>query len=245
MIECSYENYWHMKKVINITTITFALLLSALAGWFLLVGEPDREVPKINEVSTDPKVKIVAFGDSLTAGYGLPASDSYPAQLETLLRSEGYDVSVINSGVSGETTRGNLERVGFILSQNPDIVILGIGGNDALRSLPLQDTRSNLEETITTLKGANSKLVILLLKMQAPLNSGLGYKREFDGLYEELANKHDLVLVPFLTTEIFFDSKNKLSDGIHYNQRGYGVVVEKYIAPATREVLESLDSVKK
>ena len=189
--------------------------------WFLLRDQPNEAVlsdiaPKADSSSA---IKIIAFGDSLTAGYGLPQSESYPAQLETALRSLQYSVSVINSGVSGETTRGNLERASFIRSQNPDVVLLGIGGNDDLRALPP---------------------VVVLLAMQAPLNAGLGYKREFDGMYELIAEETGSVIVPFITAEVFLSSENKLSDGIHYNKTGYAKVVELYLLPVMREIMTAL-----
>lgn len=185
-------------------------------------------------------IQIIAFGDSLTAGYNLPQEEAYPAQLEKVLRDKGYDVSVINSGVSGETTRGNLERAPFIRSQNSDIVILGIGGNDALRFLPVDDTRQNIISTIDILRSGTNPPEVFLLQMQAPLNVGLTYKQEFDSLYQEIARKKDLVLIPFITDEIFLNPENKLSDGIHYNQQGYQKVVEKYLLPQIEILMKDL-----
>jgi len=211
--------------------------------WYWLASDGNSDI-----VATLPEresslsgVKIIAFGDSLTAGYGLPENESYPAQLETALIAKGYQVDVINSGVSGETTRGNLERAPFIRKQNPDIVLLGIGGNDALRLLPLEETKKNMSATIEVLKDGDNPPLVILLKMQAPLNAGLGYKRDFDALYEELAGEYGLILVPFLTTELFLNSDNKLNDGIHYNATGYGKVVEQYLLPELIEVLDQLN----
>ena len=212
-----------------------------LVLWLLLRGGENATVIKAvpeRPVADSTGYTIISFGDSLTAGFGLPTHEAYPAQLEKVLKADGYAVTIINAGVSGETTRGNLERAAFIRKQNPDIVILGIGGNDALRLLPLSDTKKNLEETITTLKSGGNAPVIALLEMQAPLTAGLAYKREFDAMYEEFAAEYGLLLVPFLTTDLFFDSKNKLSDGIHYNQVGYAKAVEQHIAPVIREVLD-------
>ena len=187
-------------------------------------------------------VTIIAFGDSLTAGYGLPINESYPAQLEVALKAAGKQVRVINSGVSGETTRGNLERAQFIRSQNPDIVLLGIGGNDALRALPVTDTKANITKTIETLRSGENPPVVMLLKMQSPLNAGLSYKREFDAMYEEVAQSQEIVLVPFLTAEVFLNQENKLQDGIHLNKVGYGRVVEDYLLEPVTEVIEKIES---
>jgi acyl-CoA thioesterase-1 len=182
-------------------------------------------------------VTIIAFGDSLTAGYGVSQSEAYPAQLESALREAGFDVRVVNSGVSGETTRGNAERAQFIRSQEPDFVILGIGGNDALRALPLDETEKNIRQTIDILQSGEQAPRVLLLQMQAPLNAGKEYKDTFDGLYETIATEKNLLLVPFITEEIFLDQDNKLPDGIHYNQVGYQKVVEEHILPAVQRVL--------
>jgi len=222
------------------------LLVCAVAGsgallwWWLAPSGNEEALQAIpaRDTAVGAAVQIIAFGDSLTAGYGLPAREAYPAQLEAALRGVGFDVTVVNAGVSGETTRGNLERAAFIRSQNPDIVLLGIGGNDALRLLPFFETEKNLRETITTLRSGENPPVLILLTMQAPLTSGLGYKRDFDALYKKLAEEYNLITVPFLTTELFLDSGNKLPDGIHYNKIGYEKVVNQYLVPTVTEVLE-------
>ncbi len=180
---------------------------------------------------------IIAFGDSLTAGYDLPERESYPAQLEARLKAAGKDIRVVNAGVSGETTRGNAERAAFIRSQNPDIVLLGIGGNDALRLLPIEETKKNLATTLRTLTEGENPPVVFLLRMQAPLNAGLGYKRSFDAIYDELADEFSIPLVPFLTTEIFLNQDLKLRDGIHLNAAGYARVVDEYLVPPLLELL--------
>ncbi len=221
-----------------------ALILIILMSYFLWPNNQNSNVVsdiKPRENAAEAAIKIIAFGDSLTAGFGLPASESYPAQLEVALRVQGQDVEVINSGVSGETTRGNLERAQFIRSQNPDIILVGIGGNDALRRLPLEDTKKNISETIEILQSGTNPPVVALLQMQSPLNAGLSYKREFDAIYPDLAQKNNTLLIPFLTTEIFLKAENKLSDGIHLNKLGYSRVVELYLVPTLTEVLEKLN----
>jgi acyl-CoA thioesterase-1 len=217
----------------------FLFFVCAVLFFIFKINNNDTNLKEaVPKISQDSEIKIIAFGDSLTAGYGLSLSEAYPAQLEFSLKNMGYEVTVINSGVSGETSRGNLERANFIASQKADIVLLGIGGNDALRFLPLNETKANIQETVSILKkGSTPPPVIFILKMQAPLSVGLAYKREFDALYEEIAKENDLILVPFLSAEVFLNPSNKLSDGIHYNQEGYRKVVEMYIAPALTEVL--------
>lgn len=229
-----------MEKIIKPTIII--LLLAGVAGYFFLVKDSNKKV--IENIPTKTAavsgVKIIAFGDSLTAGYDLPVDESYPAQLEAALKAKGKNVSVINSGVSGETTRGNLERAPFIRSQNPDIVLLGIGGNDALRALPVEETKKNISDTIDILKSGENPPVVILLQMQAPLNAGLSYKRTFDALYQEIATSKGVMLLPFLTTEIFLKQENKISDGIHLNKVGYGKVVQQYLLEPVSEVVVKL-----
>jgi acyl-CoA thioesterase-1 len=226
------------KKKISISL--FVLLAIGTAVWFETVHAPvelKKEGSFVDE-SVNPNTQtIIAFGDSLTAGYGVTAKEAYPAQLEKALQEKGYVVTVINAGVSGETTRGNLERAPFIRAQNADVVLLGIGGNDALRNLPLSETRKNMQETIDILTEGDDAPVVLLLQMQAPLNGGFQYKKEFDSLYEKLASENNLRLVPFITARLFLDSKYKLSDGIHYNQYGYQRIIQEYVLPETEKAL--------
>jgi len=205
---------------------------------FIVSNTNNKKLPEFSSPTSDSvQLKIIAFGDSLTAGYNVSQSEAYPAQLEAILRARGYNVLVINSGVSGETTRGNLERANFIKDQNPDIVLLGIGGNDALRFLPVNETEKNLRATIDTLQSAPKPPVIALLQMQAPFNAGLKYKRDFDSIYSKLATEKKLLLIPFITLELFIDQSNKLPDGIHYNAIGYKKVVDQHIVPALEKVL--------
>lgn len=219
-----------------------ALAIMGLGFWYLVTTESSAPTPQSIDMVTPRSADatlIVAFGDSLTAGFGVSRSEAYPAQLERLLLERGYDVAVTNAGVSGETTRGNLERANFIRAQNPDIVILGIGGNDALRALPVDETERNIRATVTTLQSGDQPPTILLLQMQAPLNAGAAYKTAFDALYEDIANEYNLELVPFLTQELFLDNNNKLPDGIHYNQTGYARVTEEHILPQVEDILET------
>lgn len=220
--------------------IVIAISVILAAAFFYIIFNRTDSVPLSNvPVQEQPQSSkvVIAFGDSLTAGYNLPAQESYPAQLESRLREAGVSVRVINSGVSGETTRGNLERAQFIRDQKSDVVIIGIGGNDALRSLPVAETKSNIERTIQILQSGEKPPRVVLLQMQAPLNAGVLYKKAFDQIYVDIKNTYGIELVPFVTQEIFFDSNNVLSDGIHLNKKGYGEVVERYILPAVMKIL--------
>ncbi|MBP9836267.1 MAG: arylesterase [Candidatus Pacebacteria bacterium] len=227
-----------MKQTFKAMLITF--ILFAFFGIFWLVTDKQEiviEEKDLQELKTE-KIKIIAFGDSLTAGYDLTNQETYPAQLEQSLQALGYSVMVINAGVSGETSRGNLERANFISNQNPDIVLLGIGGNDALRSLSVSETKNNILSTIAVLNKNPKPPKIFLLKMQAPLNSGFNYKEKFDAIYNDIASETGVTLIPFITEEIYFDTNNKLSDGIHLNKIGYKKVVDNYILPEMIKVLD-------
>lgn len=231
-----------MIKIVS--AVIIAVLTIFLVSNFL--GERNNNIisdikPRELQSDNNGQISIIALGDSLTSGFGLPLEDSYPAQLEDKLNTSGQNVKVINSGVSGETTRGNLERAPFIRSQNSDIVLLGIGGNDALRALPIEETSQNISETISILKSGIDPPVVVLLKMQAPLNGGVMYKLEFDEIYERLSKEHNVILTPFITTDIFFKRENRLPDGIHLNKAGYAQIVDSYLYQTVKTIVEKLD----
>ncbi|MFT5036937.1 MAG: acyl-CoA thioesterase-1 [Candidatus Azotimanducaceae bacterium] len=219
-----------MKIIISLSFVAIAL-----ASYFFFVPK-DAWVQNIDRPIQNTEVKaaiqIIAFGDSLTAGLGLSLSDSYPAQLETALREQGFDVDVINSGVSGETTAGNLTRAQFIRDQNPDIVILGIGGNDALRFLPIENARENIRVTLTTLLSGESPPEVLLLSMQAPSNAGVSYKQSFDSIYPTLATEFSIPLAPFIVDEVSRNPNLLQADGIHPTAEGYTVLIDNYLFSA-------------
>ncbi|MBU6475871.1 MAG: arylesterase, partial [Alphaproteobacteria bacterium] len=142
-----------------------------------------------------PEKKILAFGDSLTAGYGLPYDQSFPAQLEQTLRAQGYAVSVINAGVSGDTSTGGLARLGWTLRQRPDFVILELGANDMLRGADPALVRHNLDTMLKILH--DRKIPVLLAGMQATTNLGQKYAADFDAIYPALARKYRVLYYPF------------------------------------------------
>lgn len=230
-----------MKIIIKyIIYITLALVIAY--GGVTLVGrwtEPDAGTSGVdNRATTIPEFSIVAFGDSLTAGYGLAYEESYPAQLEHVLRDGGYSVVVHNAGVSGETTAGNLERAPRVRDMNPDVVILGIGGNDALRVLPVETARENITSTIRILQEGTDAPRIILLRMQAPLNGGFAYKAAFDDMYDEIGEEFDIPVVPFLVFEVFRSREYMQRDGIHPNAAGYAFLIDKYVRPAVEDALD-------
>jgi acyl-CoA thioesterase-1 len=181
-------------------------------------------------------LRILVLGDSLTAGYGLVTEDTFPAQLQKALLSAGYPVKVINAGVSGDTSAGGVSRLEWALADRPDIVILELGGNDALRGLSPEQTASNLEQIIVRLQQVG--VDILLAGMLAPRNLGSEYYSKFDNLYPELAARHGILLYPFFLQGVAGDPQLNLADGLHPNARGVEVIVRS-ILPYLQPLLDS------
>lgn len=191
--------------------------------------QPARNVSSSHVSSASGRVveaapRIVAFGNSLTAGLGVPPDQSYPAQLQRRLLEAGYHYEVINAGVSGETTAGGLRRLSWILKSRPSIVILELGANDGLRGKPLPSMASNLTEIIEGLQQAGVKVV--LAGMQIPPNYGLAYTRGFASTFERLAQDHGVTLIPFFLEGVAARQELNQADGIHPTAEGYRIVAQ-------------------
>jgi len=174
---------------------------------------------------------IVAFGDSLTAGLGVPLEQSYPSLLEARLRAEGYPYKVVNAGVSGDTTAGGLRRVDWALRLKPEIVIVELGANDALRGQGLDAVRANLDELIGRFQAAGAR--VLLVGMRLPPNYGQ-YGAQFQRIFHEVARARGAALVPFFLDGVGGNPRLNQPDGIHPTAEGYRVVVERlwpYLKP--------------
>ncbi len=180
------------------------------------------------------QVKILAIGDSLTAGYGLSQSESFPAQLQAALRAVGEDVRIANSGVSGDTSAGGRARLGWALLLKPDAVIIELGANDGLRGLDPGQTEANLDQMIANIK--KQKLPILLTGMLAPPNLGQEYGTDFNGLFPRLAKKHKVLFYPFFLEGVAAVSALNQTDGIHPNAAGVREIVKR-ILPLVRELI--------
>lgn len=170
------------------------------------------------------KPLIIALGDSLTAGYGVEESLSYPNRLQNRLNKEGFPHRVINAGVSGDTTAGGLRRINWVLKQQPDIVILALGANDALRGLPPSEIEKNLK-SITKMCLAKG-VKVLLAGMKAPPNYGQKYSKEFEEIYYRLAKVNNIPYVPFLLEGVAGIKGLNQPDGIHPTAEGYALVTE-------------------
>jgi acyl-CoA thioesterase-1 len=183
-------------------------------------------------------LKILAFGDSLTAGYGLPAGDTFTAQLEAALRAKGIEAEVIDGGVSGDTTAGGKARLDWALGDRPDFAILELGANDALRGLDPAEAKANLDWMLA--RFAAAKVPVLLAGMMAPRNLGEDYVKAFDGMYPALAAARGVPLYPFFLDGVVSDPSLFQADGLHPNRAGVAIIVER-IVPS---VLQLIDKAK-
>ena len=172
-------------------------------------------------------VRILALGDSLTAGYGLARPASFPARLAKALNAGGHAVEVINAGVSGDTTAGGLARLEWALADGPDAVILELGANDGLRGLEPASTFANLDAMLTRLAAAG--VAVLLTGMKAPPNLGDEYGAEFAAIFPRLAKKHGVALYPFFLDGVAARPELNQADGIHPNPLGVNVIVERIV----------------
>ena len=182
-------------------------------------------------------LSIVAFGDSLTAGYQLPPDEAFPARLEALAKARGLDVTITNAGVSGDTTADGVSRLDWSIPDGTDGVILELGANDALRGLSPEESAKNLDAMLTRLK--ERKIAVLLAGILAPPNMGSDYETRFNAIYADLAARHGVPLYPFFLDGVILDDRLKLEDGMHPNGAGTKVMAEKFL-PAFEDFLKGL-----
>ena len=205
-----------------------------ILGLCLLMGLIWPMAPRT--ASSETPFVIVALGDSLMAGWGLEYEDSLPVQLEAWLNATGLPVEVINAGISGDTTAGGIARLDWVLGNQPDLVIVELGANDALRGLDPATTRGNLDIILETLR--NRRVKTLLAGMLAPPNLGDEYASAFNPIYRELADKHGIMLYPFILEGVAAKSELNQDDGMHPNARGVAIIVER-LGPIVRRLIES------
>ena len=175
-------------------------------------------------------LNVVAFGDSLMAGYQLDRQDAFPNRLAEALNANGLEINMTNAAVSGDTTSGGLARLDWSVPDGTDVVILELGANDALRGLPAETTRENLDNMMTRLRERN--ISVFLMGMLAPPNMGTAYEEAFNSIYPELADKFEVELYPFFLDGVAGIPELNLSDGIHPNPKGIAVMVENILPTA-------------
>ncbi len=184
--------------------------------------------------SQTPK-SILALGDSLTEGYGISKEQAYPARLEALLKKKNKDIQVINAGISGSTSASGESRLKWQLKSKPDILLLALGANDGLRGLPTNAMETNLEKTI--LLAQQNKIKVVLAGMKIPMNYGANYRNAYEKVFENLAKKHKVILVPFLLDGVATIPELNIADGIHPNSQGHekiALTVLPYIEKALK-----------
>lgn len=213
------------QAISRLVGLTIALLATGLAA---------GPLPAAAET-----VRLVALGDSLTAGYELPPSAAFPEVLEEALRARGHDVEIVNAGVSGDTAAAGRERLDWAVPEGVDGVIVELGANDALRGLDPAQTRAALTDIVERLTVRD--IEVLLAGMMAPPNMGDDYRAAFDSIYPELAEDYDLVFYPFFLDGVALDAALNLPDGMHPNEAGVAVIVER-ILPAVEELIARIEA---
>lgn len=209
----------------SILALLLAVVLTAACGTSSAEDSAERDRRTGPPVIDDSRPKIVAFGDSLTAGFGLTEQESYPYLLQKRLDKEGFNYEVVNAGVSGDTSLGGLERIDWVLEEkNVEIIILELGANDLLRNVPVERMKENLEKIILK---ANAKDVdVLFCGMLAPPSVGEEYQRAYVNAFADLATRYDLRFVPFLLENVALNKDLNQADGIHPNAKGTRIMTE-------------------
>ncbi len=184
---------------------------------------------------------VVFLGDSLTAGLGVDEDEAYPALIEERLAADGHPARVVNAGVSGDTSAGGVARLDWILSQHPDVVVVGLGANDGLRGLPLEATETNLREIVHRVRGDGAQ--VILLGMKIPPSYGPDYSGRFEAMYPEIARDLHVPLVPFLLAGVAARPALNQADRIHPNARGHEKLA-KTVYPYVEEAVEAVEEAK-
>jgi acyl-CoA thioesterase-1 len=213
----------------SLTLSSLRIAAALLIAFGLAIARADAIAP----------VRILAFGDSLTAGLGLAEADTLPSRLADALTKMGRPATVINGGVSGDTSADGLARIDWALADKPQIMILALGANDMLRGLDPSTTRANLEGIIA--KAEATGVETILAGMLAPPNLGTAYKSAFDAIYPGLAKAHNLILMPFLLQDVAQNSDLNQADGLHPNGKGVAVMVRNLL-PYVTEAMDRLGS---
>jgi len=193
--------------------------------------------PSSAPLAQDRILRLVALGDSLSAGYGLPQEAAFPVALERALKAKGHHVEIANAGVSGDTSSGGLDRLDWSVPDGTDGVIVELGANDMLRGLDPAITRRNIEAIVERLKARN--IPVMLAGMYASRNLGPDYIQKFDTIYSDIAKKYDLVLYPFFLDGVAGERSLNLPDGLHPTAKGVEIIVER-ILPSVESFLARL-----
>lgn len=211
-------------------------LLSLIGSLLVLTG---LAFPAGRAEVAPAATEVVVYGDSIAAGFGLPKEDGLVAQLDAALEDRGFNVKLVNGGVSGDTTAGGLARIDWTLAPTTDVVVLILGGNDALRGLTPEESEANLDQLLSAMQTRGLK--VLLTGMRAPPNLGAEYAARFEPMYARLAEKHGVALYPFILDGVAADLSLNQADGIHPNAEGVKVMVAGLV-PALLPLLDPEDA---
>lgn len=231
-------------------TIHFKQLLSRLAVGALCLGLVPAGAPAILAQETKPTTPkdsdqqrvVMVLGDSLAAGYGVERSEAFPALLENRARQKGWNVKVVNAGVSGDTTAGGRGRIDWLLNQRVDVLIIELGGNDGLRGIEPAATRANLQAIIDTAKARKPGIKIVVSGMQMPPNLGPDYRSAFEATFPEVAAENDALLIPHLLENVGGFPELNQPDRIHPTPEGHRVIADnvwEVLEPLLRELVET------
>jgi len=229
-------------KVFNLNQWCIPTLILLTFSIAALAQSPTASAPAAGGTKPDRKT-IVVLGDSLAAGFGLDLSEAFPALLQNKIDKVGWNFNVINAGVSGDTTAGGLRRIDWMLKRRVDLLLLELGGNDGLRGIPVEVTKTNLQAIIDRAKQKYPQLQIVIAAMQMPPNMGDEYKDAFQKIFPDLAKANNAALVPFLLEGVGGKPELNLPDRIHPTAEGHRIVAEnvwKILQPA----LEKMDPVR-
>jgi acyl-CoA thioesterase-1 len=214
--------YRSMRVVLPARNLCLAIVLGLIVA----------TAPFLAGAQSQRRLLVVAFGDSLTAGFGLPAAAAFPVVLQAALKARGLDVEIANAGVSGDTTSGGLERLDWSVPPEARAVILELGANDALRGIDPAIAERNLEAIVAKLKQRG--VAVFLAGMRAPPNMGPEFRERFDGIYPRLAQRHGLMLYPFFLDGVAGEARLNQADGIHPTAEGVRLIVERMLPDMER-----------
>lgn len=222
---------------VNMSRLRILGLILLASGWMACGSEEQKKEAQQEVAATQKKLadkKLVFFGNSLTAGYGLNPEEAFPARTQVKIDSLELGYEVINAGLSGETSAGGLTRIDWILQQKPDIFVLELGANDGLRGIPVTETRKNLQGILDKVKAVNPEVKLVVAGMMVPPNMGPEYAKDFQSIFPELAKTNNATLIPFLLDGVAGERSLNLADGIHPTAEGHQMVANsiwKYLQP--------------
>ncbi|HEX7790419.1 MAG TPA: arylesterase [Afipia sp.] len=224
------------RQVSRTAALARVVVVAAAGAMMAMSGPASAQTPPVQQDVKDVKpIKLAVLGDSLTAGYGLPAPAAFPVRLQKALRDKGIATDVHNAGVSGDTTTGGLARLDWSIPAGTEAVIVELGANDALRGVDPKVARGALDEILNRLKARN--IAVLLCGMYAPPNYGADYTAKFNSIYPDLAKSHKVPLYPFFLDGVATEAKLTQPDGLHPTAAGVDVVVAR-ILPAVEAFLK-------